>query len=152
MASLPNINGLKSAREKNSKYIELQVRSAIDLIVANGGVPSFYNVANQAQVARSTLYRRQELKELVQSARENARHSSMLKTESSIDSLLKRQANKKSEINRITQLERENERLKSENKTLRLKLKLTHAQNAIARSKSQASIFDYAIIKLDQAA
>lgn len=57
------------ARQANSRDIERRVRIAINELVSQGKTPSFYAVANAAHVARSTLYRKADLKELVDEAR-----------------------------------------------------------------------------------
>lgn len=57
------------ARQANSRDNERRVRIAIKELVLQGRTPSFYAVADAACVARSTLYRKADLKELVANAR-----------------------------------------------------------------------------------
>lgn len=57
------------ARKANSRDIERRVRIAIDELALQGKVLSFYAIADAAHVARSTLYRKADLKELVAKAR-----------------------------------------------------------------------------------
>ena len=77
---------LIEAREKYSNIIENKVRWAIEAIVAEKKTPSFYNVASRAQVARSTLYRKPELKALVVAARDVSRRQ--ITPSASFDDLL----------------------------------------------------------------
>ena len=49
--------------------VEHRVKVAIEEMRAGGERISFYSVANRAQVARSTLYRRDDLRRLVEEAR-----------------------------------------------------------------------------------
>ena len=71
-----NIEGngtvLEEAREKLSDDIARRVRAAVGELLAKGDRLSFYAVAKKAQVSRSTLYRRGDLRELVESARSHA--------------------------------------------------------------------------------
>ncbi len=46
-----------------------RVAAAIESLLAEGSAVSFYSVAERAQVARSTLYRRPDLKTAVEEAR-----------------------------------------------------------------------------------
>ena len=62
----------EGARQAYSQAVALRVRAVLDDMAAQGVVPSFYTVAERACVARSTLYRRPELKRLVAEAREAA--------------------------------------------------------------------------------
>ncbi|WP_080802900.1 hypothetical protein [Arabiibacter massiliensis] len=62
---------IADAREAYGREMERRVRTAIEGLVAQGRMPSFYAVANAAHVARSTLYRKSELKELVDQARKS---------------------------------------------------------------------------------
>ena len=61
---------LANARKECSEDITHRVENAIRLLLEQGKRPSFYSVSNLAQVARSTLYRREDLKRLVVTARE----------------------------------------------------------------------------------
>ena len=64
---------LAVAREKYSEEVSVRVRSAIDSLVEQGKALSFYSVAEAAGVARSTLYRRDDLRALVEAARSGVR-------------------------------------------------------------------------------
>lgn len=60
-------------REINSERHEtvcMGVRRAIAQILEEGGRVSFYSVAERAQVSRSTLYRKPDLRRLVENARD----------------------------------------------------------------------------------
>ena len=50
--------------------MEESVRDAIASLLAEGKTPSFYKVADRARIARSSLYRKQNLRQLVEDARE----------------------------------------------------------------------------------
>lgn len=65
------IEPIMAAREEYGREMERRVRSAIEGLVAQGKAPSFYAVADAAHVARSTLYRKGELKKLVDQARKS---------------------------------------------------------------------------------
>lgn len=56
-----------NARSRDA--VARRVREAICQLEESGGRISFYAVADTAQVARSTLYRRQDLRRLVEEAR-----------------------------------------------------------------------------------
>ncbi len=60
---------MQVSQEQN---IEQRVRRAVGEMAAEGKVPSFYQVAERAKVARSTLYRNPELRALVEEARRDA--------------------------------------------------------------------------------
>lgn len=62
---------LETERKRASEEIRKRVQGAIELLLEQGRTPSFYAVAETAHVARSTLYRREDLKELVVEARTN---------------------------------------------------------------------------------
>ena len=61
---------LANVRKNRSEDIAHRVERAISLLREQGKQPSFYSVSSVAQVARSTLYRREDLKRLVIAARE----------------------------------------------------------------------------------
>lgn len=63
------IGALDAARKRYSEEVAERVRAAIDDICAQGKVPSFYSVASRSHVARSTLYRRSDLRRMVDGAR-----------------------------------------------------------------------------------
>ena len=66
---------LDEVRKRNSDVVAGRVEAAICALLEQGRVLSFYSVASTAEVARSTLYRRADLKALVVRAREAARAS-----------------------------------------------------------------------------
>lgn len=98
---------LESVRQSNSEAIERRVRTAIDRLSAAGSAISFYAVAKEACVARSTLYRRPELKTLVAEARQK-NHSqtqapsiSSEEASSDVEMLQQALAAAEAEINRL---------------------------------------------------
>lgn len=60
------------AREARSDDVASRVYEAIRVLVAEGARLSFYSVADRAQVARSTLYRNEELRLAVKEAQETS--------------------------------------------------------------------------------
>lgn len=54
------------------RSFEQRVRQAVASLQAEGKVPSFYQVAQRAKVARSTLYRNSVLREIVCKGRDEA--------------------------------------------------------------------------------
>lgn len=64
---------LSAAQRNQSQEIERRVRHAVASLVGEGVVPSFYQVAQRARVARSTLYRNGRLRILVEQGRRAAR-------------------------------------------------------------------------------
>lgn len=64
-ASPPAANGSR-------RSFEQRVRQAVASLQAEGKVPSFYQVAQRANVARSTLYRNAALREIVRRGRDEA--------------------------------------------------------------------------------
>ncbi|HJF65420.1 MAG TPA: DUF6262 family protein [Slackia equolifaciens] len=66
------IHALDAERRRASEEIADRVRLAVAALLAEGRMPSFYAVADVAGVARSTLYRRDDLKEIIVRAREGA--------------------------------------------------------------------------------
>lgn len=63
---------LDEIRQRNSEEIAERVERSIASLLTQGRTPSFYSVAAAAEIARSTLYRRDDLRELVVRAREGA--------------------------------------------------------------------------------
>ena len=63
------MSGLHERREAQMERTAARVASAIDGLLAEGSAVSFYSIAERAQVARSTLYRRPELRAAVEGAR-----------------------------------------------------------------------------------
>lgn len=66
------MSGLREQREAQMEGTAARVASAIDDLLAEGSAVSFYSVAERAKVARSTLYRRPELRAAVEDARNMA--------------------------------------------------------------------------------
>lgn len=60
---------LEAQRSNRRANTAARVQHAIDELLAEEAKVSFYSVAQRAQVARSTLYRRPDLKALVEAAR-----------------------------------------------------------------------------------
>ena len=65
-------NALAENRRVASEEMHERVRAAIDELMRSGITPSFYAVADLAGVSRSTLYRRSELRRIVEEARDQA--------------------------------------------------------------------------------
>ena len=134
MTARTNTAGLEKARELYGNIMERNVRVALSQIAAESKVPSFYSVAERAQVARSTLYRKPELRKLVIDARAEATCSS-----SPVPSLL-------------DALRSENARLENEVRLLRRQLD-SLAESAVRTSKSMRTpSYEYAVVKLPYAA
>ena len=92
---------LDTAKEAYAREIERRVRTAVDDIVSQGRVPSFYTVADAARVARSTLYRKSELKELVEWARSSS--SEPTATTSRLEALKRENELLRDELKRVRQ-------------------------------------------------
>ena len=60
---------LSASRQARSQEVQQRVRDAVASLAEEGRVPSFYQVAQRAQVSRSTLYRNPVLRGLVEHAR-----------------------------------------------------------------------------------
>lgn len=90
---------IADAREIYAKEMERRVRIAINDIVLQGRVPSFYAVADAARVARSTLYRKSELKDLVERARRSSAEPSA--TVSRLEALERENALLRDELRRV---------------------------------------------------
>lgn len=65
-------NALAENRRVASEEMCERVRAAVDELVRSGITPSFYAVADLAGVSRSTLYRKPELRRMVEEARDQA--------------------------------------------------------------------------------
>ena len=65
-------NALADHRHQANETMCERVRAAIDELVRSGITPSFYAVADLAGVSRSTLYRKPELRRMVEEARDQA--------------------------------------------------------------------------------
>lgn len=60
---------IAEANKARGNEVARRTKVAIEEMLADGEQISFYSVAKRAQVARSTLYRRPDLRHLVESAR-----------------------------------------------------------------------------------
>lgn len=69
MEEMGRSRALSAARHSRSREMEQRVRGAVASLVSEGTVPSFYQVAQRARVARSTLYRNAGLRNLVECGR-----------------------------------------------------------------------------------
>lgn len=65
-------NALAENRRAASEEMHKRVRAAVAELMRSGITPSFYAVADLAGVSRSTLYRRSELRRIVEEARDQA--------------------------------------------------------------------------------
>ncbi len=61
-----------ATRNQKQQQMQDRVRAAVAELVSEGRVPSFYQVSQRAGVARSTLYRNDDLRALVERARAEA--------------------------------------------------------------------------------
>lgn len=61
-------NDARAQRARTAK----RVANAIESLLERGEPVTFYSVADRSQVARSTLYRRPDLREMIESAREKS--------------------------------------------------------------------------------
>lgn len=125
---------LKLSRDAYQNQMKHNVQEAIDIIISMGKTPSFYNVANLAHIARSTLYRRPELKQMVEQARENAFF---------IDS---------PNLESLSELVTENRRLKIENEQLRRELSKCISNSQNCEHMNRGSLVEYSFISFEQAA
>ena len=60
---------LPATQNQRQQQVQDRVRAAVTALVSEGHVPSFYQVSQRAGVARSTLYRNDDLRALVEQAR-----------------------------------------------------------------------------------
>lgn len=65
-------NALTDHRRQANETMHERVRAAIDELLRSEITPSFYAVADLAGVSRSTLYRKPELRRMVEEARDQA--------------------------------------------------------------------------------
>ena len=65
-----NQDGLIGKRQIADAEMSVRVRRAVDDLVRAGITPSFYSVAELAGVARSTLYRKPALRQMVDGAKQ----------------------------------------------------------------------------------
>lgn len=128
-------SGLRNARAERDKHMDISVRAAIASIAQEGMTPSFYNVAQRAQIARSTLYRKQALRALVESARDQANGA------------------KRSRIDPYAKLLEENARLRHEVSQLREEVeRLSRASYNPAHRGSTRRRVEYAFVEFPFAA
>lgn len=121
---------LEQSRATLSDEIAQRVKCALELMKEQGIAPSFYSVADAAQVARSTLYRRSDLRSLVEEARGS----------------FGAQSNGYSAVAaRLADLQLENTRLKA-------KMQFLQAENSAllraAEPVEHAAVFEYEFITL----
>lgn len=128
-----NSDALISSRIRYSDHIEKKVRCAIETVVAEGKTPSFYNVSSLAQIARSTLYRKPQLRALVETAREAAHQAQM------------------PAANEIDVLKQENGKLREEIRALKARLRLIEGMQR-APDHGSGTCCDYAFINFPKAA
>lgn len=67
-----NRTALADSRQLANEEMHDRVRAAIDELLRSEITPSFYAVADLAGVSRSTLYRKPELRRMVEEARDQA--------------------------------------------------------------------------------
>lgn len=89
MGSIGNerTHALEVYRNSQQASTSARVKHAIDELLAEGLRVSFYSVAQRAQIARSTLYRRPDLKALVEAARPQPKNVDRAPTCTRIDQL-----------------------------------------------------------------
>lgn len=124
---------LQCFRTEREDMMEESVRCAIASLQAEGKTPSFYKVAERAQIARSSLYRKHNLRRLVEAAR--AGHG--------IGGHAARE---------YEELARENENLKREIHALRKELQLTRGIEVLSREAEHSSDITYCTIDFPMAA
>lgn len=113
--------------------MEESVRDAIASLLAEGKTPSFYKVADRAQIARSSLYRKQNLRQLVEDARKGYGIG----------------GNSASSYDRLVQ---ENESLKREVRALRREMEAMSGAEILVTGERQSSVIEYCVIDFPQAA
>lgn len=113
--------------------MEESVRDAIVSLLAEGKTPSFYKVADRAQIARSSLYRKQNLRQLVEDAREGRGVGGY--SAHSYDWLVQ-----------------ENEGLKREVCALRREMEAMSGAEVVVIGERQSSAVEYCIIDFPQVA
>lgn len=91
-------HALEVHRDSQRADTAVRVQHAIDELLAEGTRVSFYSVAQRAQVARSTLYRRPDLKTLVEAARLQPENAGTVSTCTRIDQLEAEIAQLKEEV------------------------------------------------------
>jgi len=120
---------LESSNDSRHASIVHRTESAIEELQATGKRITFYSVADKAQVSRSTLYRCDELRKLVEEAR--------AKTASN-------RAEPASRDDRIAELERELAQMSREREELRCALRRVPAiRYAIARIPRVAQMAEF---------
>ena len=121
-------NALSVARIERDGRMLHDVESAIAGIIQDNQTLSFYRVAERARIARSTLYRKPELRSLVEQARE---HQAAIA--------------KRASVSRVDLLE-ENELLRQEIEELTCKFQAILSDSCRATQALSGGIFEYAVI------
>lgn len=126
-----NQNALVNSRRQTSEEISKRVRAAVDELTRSGITPSFYSVASLSGVSRSTLYRKPELRQIVEEARSCADH--LLPSWHAA----------------LTQLETENESLRKQVALLQNALTNKSAKKAGLRFSGGKPRYEYAVCRFE---
>lgn len=124
---------LQHFRAQREGFIEESVRNAITSLLAERESLSFYKVAERAQVSRSTLYRKQNLRRMVEGARAGRGVGG-------------------NAFSKCDELARENESLRREVLKLRRQLESTQRDVALTAAQKQSPSVRYYVIDLSAAA
>lgn len=124
---------LQHFRARREDFMEESVRNAITSLLAERESLSFYKVAERAQVARSTLYRKQNLRRMVEDARAGRGVGG-------------------NALSKCDELARENESLRREVLKLRRQLERARRDAALMTAKRQSPSVRYCVIDLSTAA
>lgn len=124
---------LQCFRTRREDMMEESVRSAVASLLAEGETPSFYKVAERAQIARSSLYRKQNLRQMVEDAREGRGIGGY-------------------SARKYEELLRENEGLRREVRELRRRIEAMGEIEVLAMGQPQSFAVEYCIIDFPQAA
>ena len=133
MVGLHQMAALQRFHVTRNSYMEKSVSDAIASLMSEGKAISFYNVASRAQIARSTLYRRQNLRAMVEKARDG--HSTGGRS-----------------ARRYAELAQENEILKREIVVLRYMLEKTGNAGAPMVKSRRTAMVEYFVVSLHEAA
>lgn len=124
---------LRHFRVRREDFMEESVRNAIASLLAERESLSFYKVAERAQVARSTLYRKQNLRRMVENARAGRGVGG-------------------NALSKCDELARENESLRREVHKLRRQLECARRDVALMAANKQSPSVRYCVIDLSAAA
>lgn len=124
---------LRHFRARREDFMEESVRNAIASLLAEREPLSFYKVAERAQVARSTLYRKRNLRRMVEDARAGRGVGG-------------------SALSKCDELARENESLRGEVLELRHQVERARRDAALMAAKKQPPGMRYYVIDLNSAA